>query len=102
MPRGSAPGERRGGRQKGVPNKVGRDVRDLARQYTAEAIRTLATIMKNGESEQARAMAADKLLDRGWGKAPQAHTGEGGEGPVQAHLTISWLTEAEAKARGLG
>lgn len=27
MPRGSKPGERRGGRQKGVPNKVTREIR---------------------------------------------------------------------------
>src|ERR1039458_8222413 len=29
MPRGSQPGERRGGRQKGTPNKLSRDVREM-------------------------------------------------------------------------
>jgi hypothetical protein len=31
----------------------------------------------------ARVQAANVLLDRGWGKAPQAHTGEDGEGEIK-------------------
>lgn len=65
-----------GGRKKGVRNKIGRDVRDLAQKYTAEAIDTLAAIMRNGESETARALAADKLLDRGHGKPAQVVAGD--------------------------
>lgn len=72
MPRGAKPGERRGGRKKGTPNKANADVRAAARVYTVEAIETLAGIMRTGESEQARVSAADKILDRAWGKAPQS------------------------------
>ena len=31
----------------------------------------------------ARVQAANILLDRGWGKPPQAHTGENGEGDIR-------------------
>jgi hypothetical protein len=50
---------------------------DLAKEHTAEAIKTLVGVMRKGDTATARALAADKLLDRGWGKATrtarQAH-----------------------------
>ena len=49
------------------------DVRTLAQRYTRRALRTLATIMEQGSSEQARIAAADKLLDRAHGK-PKAES----------------------------
>ena len=53
------------------------DIRSLCRAYTGEAIRHLAAIMRQREySPAARVQAANILLDRGWGKPPQAHTGE--------------------------
>jgi hypothetical protein len=69
---GSKPGERRGGRAKGVPNKATADVRAAAQRYTVEAIEMLASIMRNGESEAARVAAADKILDRAHGRPSQA------------------------------
>ena len=48
------------------------DVRDLARKHTAVAVETLSAIMIDGTApKSARVMAANGLLDRGWGKAPQ-------------------------------
>ena len=32
MPRGSRPGERRGGRQKGTPNRLTREIREMIRE----------------------------------------------------------------------
>ena len=53
----------------GRPKEVGH-VRELAREHTEEAIRTLAAIMQDGkEPAAARVRAAECLLDRGWGKA---------------------------------
>jgi hypothetical protein len=49
------------------------DVRALAQRYTRRALKTLATIMEQGASEQARIAAADKLLDRAHGK-PKAES----------------------------
>ena len=44
---------------------------EYALKHAYEAIDTLVDIMRNGESEVARASAADKILDRALGKAPQ-------------------------------
>ena len=49
----------------------------MCRAYTEESIRHLAAIMRQREySPAARVQAANILLDRGWGKAIQPHTGE--------------------------
>ena len=65
---GRKPGTpRTGGRQKGTTNKVGADVRALARLYTEEAVETLAQCMRKAKEWSARAMAAKTLLERGWG-----------------------------------
>jgi len=63
-------------------------VRELARQYTAEAIATLASVMADG-SGPAKVAAVKELLDRGWGKSAQPITGEGGEGSVQLGVTLN-------------
>lgn len=48
----------------------------LAREHSDVAIKTLVEICQSGESEAARVNAADKLLDRAYGKAPQALVGD--------------------------
>jgi hypothetical protein len=58
--------------------KAPADLRSLARAHTELSVQTLAGIARNGSSEQARVSAASALLDRGWGKAPQVHSGEDG------------------------
>jgi hypothetical protein len=88
-------GRKTGGRKIGSVNKTGADVRELARQYTAEAISTLVRIMQNDE-HPAQNRAADSLLDRGWGKPPQAHTGEGGTGPVVIQFTTGFAVADDA------
>jgi hypothetical protein len=59
------------------------DIRSLARVHAPSAIRTLAAICAQSESDSARVMAANALLDRGFGKAPVAITGENGEGGIE-------------------
>jgi len=61
-----------GQRSKRIPA----DIRSLCRSYTDEAVRSLAAIMRNGDKDATRVAAAAILLDRGWGKSPQPHTGE--------------------------
>ena len=52
--------------------KMEKNVRALARQYTAISIQTLADIVKDSDSaSQSRVAAAQALLDRGWGKPLQ-------------------------------
>ena len=62
--------------------KAPADLRSLARAHTELSVQTLAGIARNGTSEQARVSAASALLDRGWGRAPQVHSGEDG-GSIQ-------------------
>ena len=73
--RGSKPGERRGGRKAGVPNKATRDIRALAQEHSEPAIRELARLAIRAESEQARVSAIKELLDRGYGKPLQRTEG---------------------------
>jgi hypothetical protein len=70
------------------------DVRSLARAYTDVAVRTLGGIAKEGVSESARVSAAAILLDRGWGKPNQPHTGDDG-GDIR--VTIRTILEGKQK-----
>ena len=45
-------------------------------EYCVVGIQTLAGIARNSTSDAARVSAAQALLDRGWGKPAQPHTGE--------------------------
>jgi hypothetical protein len=72
--------------------KVPADIRSLCQAYTHEGIRVLASIMRLPEHPAAvRVAAATALLDRGWGKPAQAHTGEDGEGEIR--VTFRHLVE---------
>ena len=69
--RGSKPGERRGGRKKGTPNKRTAELRDIVRQYTPQAVKRVVELM--GSPDDAVALAACKeLFDRGYGRPAQA------------------------------
>ena len=47
---------------------------EAAKVYTTDALAVFVHVMKHGESEAARLAAADKLLDRGHGRAVQLMT----------------------------
>lgn len=64
--------------------KTPTQIASLARQHTERAIQVLVGIATNEDSnDAARVAAADKLLDRGWGKAVQPIDGDGDGGPVR-------------------
>jgi hypothetical protein len=97
-------GKRNGsGRKKGSPNKatakVRAEVKELALEHVPAVIEELARLATRAESEAARVSAIKELLDRAYGKSPQALTGDGG-GPIQHQVGVSWMTESQAKARG--
>jgi hypothetical protein len=49
------------------------EIRSLARSHTKTALTVLVRIMQNTKAPApARIAAANAILDRGWGKAPQA------------------------------
>ena len=84
MPRGSKPGERRGGRQLGTQNKITQDIRDLALKYGPSAIAEAARLSREAESESTRLVAVGIILDRAYGKAPQQIQHGGAEGgPIE-------------------
>jgi len=81
-----------GGRPKDVAH-----IRDLAREYSSEAIKTLATIMRDpGEKSSARTRAAETLLDRAWGRVSACP--EAGE-PTHPQSPSEGMTDAEIDAR---
>jgi hypothetical protein len=78
---------RTGGRVAGTPNKATVELRDIVRQYCPEAAVELARLSTEAISEQARVSAIKELFDRGYGKAPQPHDGDGQGGPVIIRVT---------------
>lgn len=78
-----------GGRVKGVPNKATASIRDAAREYTAEALLTLAEVMRDAEAPPpARVSAANALLDRGYGKPSTVIGDEDGNPAEMVHRII--------------
>ena len=52
--------------------KDGRTLTELAREYTQEAVEALVEVMRDKQAPAAaRVAASDKILNRGWGQAPQ-------------------------------
>lgn len=68
--------------------KVVAHVRELAREHTDLAIRTLAEICESADKDSARVAAATALLDRGYGKPPQ-----------EVSIDVSKLSDDELFAR---
>lgn len=86
--RGSKPGERRGGRKKGTPNKATRNIKEAAREYTEQALQTLVQIALSGESEAVRVSAANAILDRGYGKPSTVIAGDEDGGAIRTITEI--------------
>src|SRR3546814_20826457 len=86
--RGSKPGERRGGRTKGVPNKAPASLRDIDRQYTEEAVNGLVAVLRElKDTAAARGSAANSILESRYGKHSTPLTGPENGGPRQFRRT---------------
>ena len=93
MPRGSKPGERRGGRQAGTPNKANAELKALAGRYDAECVEVLVGLIRNQEiAPQARVAAVKELWDRAHGRPAQAVNLDAGEGLQK--LIVGWMEGA--------
>lgn len=76
-----------GGRRAGAGRKRGSNARatrdqkitlaDLARSHATTAIETLVILATQADSDSAKISACKELLDRGYGRAPQAVEHEG-------------------------
>lgn len=88
------------GRPKGSKDKATREagatIGELARGYTDLAIKTLAEIATQGESDAARVSAANALLDRGYGKPAQSvdHSSTDGSMSPKANIDATKLSTA--------
>lgn len=67
--------------------KEAAEVKELAREYGAEAIAKLVELLRGNDPRTSKA-AADSLLDRGFGKPGQSVEMSGPDG---APLTVTWL-----------
>ena len=64
--------------------KIPANLPALARGHSERCIKVLAGICsQEAVPAAARVSAAIALLDRGWGKPPQAHAGEDGKGQIE-------------------
>jgi hypothetical protein len=100
MPSGSRPGERRGGRKAGIPNKRTAALKEYAGQFTEEAINGLVAIARTKKAPHAARVAAwREVLDRGNGKAPQSLKHEGLK---PAPLQVAFLRNREDMQALLG
>ena len=69
--------------------KAPSQIKSLARSHTESALKVLSGIMNQADAPPAaRVAAATALLDRGWGKPSQEHTGPGEDG--EHLLTVTW------------
>jgi hypothetical protein len=80
-----AMGQKFGGRVKGTPNKATAEIRQIAGRYGQEAVAMLVRLMRTAEDPKVKAMAANSLLDRAYGKPAQMITGDP-EQPLAATL----------------
>jgi hypothetical protein len=82
-----ADGRKTGGRKAGTPNRVTWAVRDIAQEYTVEAVEALAAVMRDSNAPPAaRVSAATALLDRGHGRPTQPIAGDDRMPPVSVSI----------------
>ena len=76
------------------------DLRSLCRSFTEANVRTLGGFASSPEVAPAvRVSAISLLLERGWGKAAQPHTGEDGEGGIE--ITVRIINEGRGPTKVL-
>jgi len=92
--RGSKPGERRGGRIKGVPNKATASIREIAREYSEKAFNALVGVLEDEKSPAAAVVgAAKEILDRAYGKSTQPIAGDDEAPPIRHSIDMKKLSK---------
>jgi hypothetical protein len=72
------------GNPKGRSKKI-RSIEQAALKHADQVVSVFVNILEHGESEQARISAGREILDRAFGKPPQAITNN-----VQGKIILSW------------
>ncbi len=82
----------------GGVSEARREMQELARLHSVEAIETAVMIMRTSKSETNRLVAVNMLLDRGWGRTKQSVEVENqGRSRAQILMTIAAAREAQAQ-----
>ncbi len=81
---GSKPGERRGGRRKGTPNKATAGIKAAFQKHGDDLVGALLALTKS-DDERVRLGAIQAALDRGWGRPAQMV-----DANVQGEITVRW------------
>jgi hypothetical protein len=91
MPRGSAPGERRGGRAKGIPNQRTLTQKKALEKSGLTPLDYMLSVMRNESEPRDARLVAAKSAAPYVHRALKAveHTGEGG-GPIEYEVTLSF------------
>jgi len=76
---GKPPGS---GRRKGTPNRINKQVKELAGKFTERAVKRLWHLAQNAKSEETQLKATIELLAYGNGRPAQAVNLGGGEKPI--------------------
>jgi hypothetical protein len=88
------------GRPPGKVSAAKRELADMAKEYAEPALRVLSDVMNDDQAPPAaRVSASVAILDRAYGKPPQAITGPG---PNGEHLITRIVIEAEPFDDGHG
>jgi len=74
-----------------------RTLEAMCREKTPEALAVVLGIMAKGDSHKVKLSAAQYIIDRGWGKAPQSLTLEGGVNPLKTAMTVTFVLPKERK-----
>lgn len=96
--RGLLPGKN--GYARGQPAGYG-EMRTACRQFTYESIAKFVHLMRNGETQHIQLLAAEQLLNRGWGK-PAQEVMVGGTVTVQHEHRLRELEQLEDEPSGSG
>jgi hypothetical protein len=89
--------------QSGNPSgrpKLDQSITELARAHGPRAIQVLAELMNDPKATaSARAMAADRILDRAYGRPPQLNTTDAGQFRRACDMTDDELAAIIARAQ---
>jgi hypothetical protein len=81
-----------GGRKPGTPNKVTKDIRELAQVFAEKTVAALFKIVEDETAPaQARVAAANSILDRAYGKPKESVA-------IETDLNSGVKSEAELRA----
>lgn len=93
-------GKREGaGRKAGAVTQAKKDLAEMAKEHAEKALRVLVQIAQGGESEAARVSAANAILDRAYGKPPQALDHKSSDGSMTPGPATIQIVAAEDDSR---